>query len=331
MRIASQSDIRSWPVSGMSRPSRRFRSSISSGFPASMRVLHHAPPPVAMRATRSPSRTPFFRNSVTAPLARWACWCVRCTSSNMITNVRPRVSSRVKFVETRGLTGGAVDGAAGTWIASNCTMVWALPSSLIWMSPCLMSVRGFPFLSVTTTSTTTCSIPAGKVSVWSGFGVGVGSGRAVWPGGAGGGGSDWGDPGPGASRKMSPIARNLCVMTSLHLDQYLPVLDPSRVAGDLELSVDHVLSRRDVESPAVPGAGHLLALEETLPERPPPVQAGVADRVENAGYVEDGQGLARDRDLPGLAGRQVAHGHCPLVLRHPRSLRPPPPTVETIS
>ena len=45
---------------------------ISSSRPASMRVLHQAPPPVATRLTRSPSRTPVFRNCATASLARWA-------------------------------------------------------------------------------------------------------------------------------------------------------------------------------------------------------------------------------------------------------------------
>ncbi len=38
--------------------------------PSGMRAFHQAPPPVAMRVTRSPGAVAFFKNSVTAPLAR---------------------------------------------------------------------------------------------------------------------------------------------------------------------------------------------------------------------------------------------------------------------
>jgi hypothetical protein len=46
-------------------------------------------------------------------------------------NVRPRVSSRVRLVETLGLTAGVAEGAAGTEIASKLTIDCGLPSSLI--------------------------------------------------------------------------------------------------------------------------------------------------------------------------------------------------------
>ena len=130
----------------------------------------------------------------------------------MITKVRPRVSSGAVLVETRGLGAGLAAGAAGTENDSKLTTVCGLPSSLICSSFSVRSVRGTPFLSVTTTSTVTCSTPAGKVTVTSGVGVGFGSGRCVWLDGAGGGGSVWGIPGAGMSIEMSANARNLWIM-----------------------------------------------------------------------------------------------------------------------
>src|SRR5436309_20795 len=79
---------------------------ISASRPASIRVLHHTSPPVPMRVTRSPSRTPFFRNSATAILARWACGGARWVVSNRITNVRP-------VRDSGWVLGGACGGAFG--------------------------------------------------------------------------------------------------------------------------------------------------------------------------------------------------------------------------
>ena len=81
--------MRSGALSGMKRPSRRLSSATSSSRPASMRVLHQAPPPEATRLTRSPSRTPVLRNWATAALARWPPARVRWMSSKRITNERP--------------------------------------------------------------------------------------------------------------------------------------------------------------------------------------------------------------------------------------------------
>ena len=72
-----------------------------------MRVLHQAPPPVATSDTRSPSRTPLFRNSATAPLA-WMPWKrVIWMSSKTRMKVRPVRSSRRWLLEMIGLRGAA--------------------------------------------------------------------------------------------------------------------------------------------------------------------------------------------------------------------------------
>ena len=91
---------------------------MSSSRPASMRVLHQAPPPVATRLTRSPSRTPFFRNSATATLARWAWNGVRWMSSNDHEERPAGVGRRSVFVETRGRGTASLGASAGTWTAS---------------------------------------------------------------------------------------------------------------------------------------------------------------------------------------------------------------------
>ena len=52
MRIASQSDMRSFDMSGIKRPSKRFTMSSSFARPASMRALHQIPP--ARRDERHP-------------------------------------------------------------------------------------------------------------------------------------------------------------------------------------------------------------------------------------------------------------------------------------
>ncbi len=90
-------------------------------------------------------------------------------SSKRITNVRPRRSSLSVFVEILGRGAGVAAGAAGTWIASKLTIDWGAPSSKICKLSLVMPVMGFPFLSVTTTSTVTCSTWAGKVAGGSSF------------------------------------------------------------------------------------------------------------------------------------------------------------------
>ena len=127
-----------------------------------MRVVHHAPPPVATSDTRSPSRTPFFRNSDTAALARWAWKGVRWMSSKTRTNERPVRDSAVWLLEMRGRSGVVSLAVAGTCTLSKLAMVCGLSSSRIWKSAAVSPVTGTPFLSVTTTSTVTCSTSVGK-------------------------------------------------------------------------------------------------------------------------------------------------------------------------
>ena len=180
MRSASLSLMRSGEVSGTRRPSRRFSSDTMSSRPASMRVLHQAPPPVATSVTRSPSRTPVFRNCPMASFARCAWNSVRWTSSKTITNERPVRSSRDVLSESAGLRAGSVEEAAGTCTFSKLVTSWGTPSSRI-----VNSSRGMPemvpfFLSVTTTSTVTTSTPAANVGVpASAAGEGAGAGVAA--------------------------------------------------------------------------------------------------------------------------------------------------------
>ena len=62
--------------------------------PSGKRVLHHAPPPVATRLTRSPSRTPLSRKAATAALARETVAWVRFRVSTMTAKRAARVGGR---------------------------------------------------------------------------------------------------------------------------------------------------------------------------------------------------------------------------------------------
>ena len=120
---------------------------MSSSRPASMRVVHQAPPPVATRLTRSPSRTPVRRNSATAPLARCA-WCgVRWMSSNTTTNERPvRDLRREVGGDPRPGRACVADAVAGTSTASKLAIFCGLSSSKIWKSAGGEAGRGHALL-----------------------------------------------------------------------------------------------------------------------------------------------------------------------------------------
>src|SRR6185295_19098774 len=171
--------MRSGERSGMWRPSSRFTIVTSSSRPASMRVLHQALPPVETSVTRSPSRTPLVRNWITAALARADWKGVRWMSSNTTTNVRPVCSSGNVLLETRGRGGGVAWGRSGTDTASKLASCWGAPSSSTVNSSWRRSLMGTPFLSVTTTSTFTCSIWAGNLRL-SGEGAGAGAAGGCW-------------------------------------------------------------------------------------------------------------------------------------------------------
>ena len=129
-----------------------------------MRVVHHVPPAVEMSETRSPSRTPFSRKLATAAFAAFARVGVMWVSSKMIANVRPRCSAGSVFTDTcGGATLDAGGGSSGSSIASKLTTGWATPSSSTVIDSFVRPLIGVPFLSVTTTSTMTCSICAGKL------------------------------------------------------------------------------------------------------------------------------------------------------------------------
>src|SRR6185295_8837624 len=181
--------MRSGVLSGMKRPSRRLSRAISSSRTASMRVLHQAPPPLATRLTRSPSRTPALRNWATAALARWPPARVRWMSSKRITNERPACDSRSRFVDTRGRGAGFSLATAGSCTASKSVMAWGSSSSVTWKSLLVRPVMDWPFLSVTTTSTVTTSTWVGKDALdatgatsagASAGAAGVGEGAGVW-------------------------------------------------------------------------------------------------------------------------------------------------------
>ena len=157
--------MRSGLMSGIRRPSNVFTMSISFERPASMREVHQVPPAVEMSDTRSPSRVPFSRKLATAAFAWLARHGVMCMSSKTTTNVRARCSSGVMFEEILGGGGAAADGFSGSSTASNVTTSCLTPSSVTVMSAAVRPLIGTPFLSVTTTSTITCSSWVGKVGV----------------------------------------------------------------------------------------------------------------------------------------------------------------------
>ena len=144
----------------------------------SMRALHQAAPPVETIVTRSPSAAPFCRNSATAALACRAWKGVRCTSSKTITKVRPAfgVAAGPVLVETGGGADSAAGVAGASWTASKVATLCGAPSSSTLKSDLLRPVTGTPCLSVTTTSTTTCSTSDVKVGSGGAEGTGWGAG-----------------------------------------------------------------------------------------------------------------------------------------------------------
>src|SRR5262245_1047422 len=315
--------MRSGEVSGISRPSRRLSSATSSSRPASMRVVHQAPPPVAISVTRSPSRTPDFRNSVTATFARFDWKGVRCTSSKTSTNERPVRTSGVVLLESLGLAGVVAAAVGGTWIASKDVMDCGSPSSSIEKSDCLRSVSGLPFLSVTTTSTVTSSTSDGKLGVSPPAGEAAGLGLA------------WGSCGrlaraaERAAHATSTTREGLYFMAlcsrsspvrvrsaALDLDEDLAVLDLHIVARHLELRVHGALSGGDVVGPGVPGAHDRGARQDALAQRPSPVHAGVAQGVDLPLRVEQGHWLAGHQRLAALPLGQVRERKGLHVVRH---------------
>jgi hypothetical protein len=94
---------------------------ISSSRPAVIRLLHQAPPPVATRLTRSPSRVPLCRKDATADLARCAWAGVKWTSSNTTMKERPERASAPVLTEIRGRTAATSGALSGNWTASKLT------------------------------------------------------------------------------------------------------------------------------------------------------------------------------------------------------------------
>jgi hypothetical protein len=133
-----------------------------------MVVVHHGPPPVAMRVIRSPSLTPLSRKAATAFLARWALSAVMCRLSKTITYVRPAEGEASRLVASRGRRAGSIAVAAGdavNRIESKVAMGRTFPSSVTVKSSLVRPGTGFPALSLTTTSTVTSSTPRGNVGV----------------------------------------------------------------------------------------------------------------------------------------------------------------------
>ena len=105
-----------------------------------MRVLHQAPPPVATRLTRSPSRTPVRRNWATAALARWAEKGDRWMSSKRMTKERPLCDSRSRLVDMRGRVGVTAEAVGGSSTASKLVTLWGASSSVTTKSSFLRPV-----------------------------------------------------------------------------------------------------------------------------------------------------------------------------------------------
>src|ERR1700746_2352254 len=84
--------------------------------------------------------------------------------------------------------------------------------------------------------------------------------------------------------------------TSIDKDVFSPHLDP--VTIDSHGRVLLHLPGRDVVFPTVPGAGHDGSVQDPLPERPAPVQAGIVNGVVFAPDVRQGYRLAFHLELP---------------------------------
>src|SRR6185503_13117470 len=263
------------------------------------------------------SRVPFSRKLTTAAFAWLARHGVVCMSSNTITKVRPCCVSLSTFDVILGGGGAEPEGCSGSSTASKLTTSCLTPSSVTVMSLGFRPLIGTPFLSVTTTSTMTCSSCVGKLGVPAG---GVCPAGAAWAGapcagvagaaGAGAGcccglaagGFSCAPSTTASARLTSTGATNRLFICSFHLHVDPSVLHLHVVARDLERGVDHVLAGPHVEGVVVRRAADLGALHEALAERPAPVGASVGQGVESPADVEQSNRLVPDVDLGGLTG-----------------------------
>src|SRR5687768_1813874 len=249
-------------------------------------------------------------------------------SSKTITKERPVRSSEAWFEEIRGRDGVTAEGVAGTSMDSKPAIFCGLLSSRIWKSPAVRPVMGTPFLSVTTTSTVTCSTSAGKLGASpSAAGAGDGTGAGVWAASPATQRRRNAETRNGLEvivvarrpRSATPIVRRM--RASADLDQDLAVLDLHRVRRDPELGVGRVLPRGDVPAPRVPGAEDHGPVEGALAEGAAAMYAGVAGGVEGARDVVEGHRLAADAHLDALARGNLGSGQRAHELGHRDLLR----------
>src|SRR5579871_2493310 len=114
----------------------------------------------------------------------------------------------------------------------------------------------------------------------------------------------------------------------LQLDQDGPLFNFAGETADAEAGIVGLFAGADIELPGVPGAGHHLALQPALAERPFPMRARVIDTVERSVHIEQRQLLPARLHYFALSRRQFRH----LRNFHPRHacffsfFRPSPPT-----
>jgi hypothetical protein len=132
-------------------------------------------------------------------------------SSKTTTKVRPGLHLARRVRGDPGPLGGDHGGGGGTWMASKLAMACVSPSSVRTKASRPRPVIGAPFLSVTTTSTVTCSTCAGKDGLSAGrgrasgaeAGLAAGSARALGGSGEAGGALGLGGRGRGEGERKN--------------------------------------------------------------------------------------------------------------------------------
>ena len=92
-------------------------------------------------------------------------------------------------------------------------------------------------------------------------------------------------------------------MIRLYIHQHIPVLNLDGINVNPGLGIAFQASRSRVIFPSVPGADHFAVFDISLPERAAHVQANVVDGGAGAVDIGHTDGLSRNFEFLGLAGR----------------------------
>src|SRR5207245_8376357 len=92
-------------------------------------------------------------------------------------------------------------------------------------------------------------------------------------------------------------------LAGIHKNVFTPDLDRIAIHAHRRVLLD--LPRSDVILPAMPRAGHHRSVQDSLSQRPAPMQASVVDRVVFPPHVRQGYGFAFHLEFPYRSWRDL--------------------------